>query len=51
MNTPTINLYPSAKLEKIDFEQSLEKKEVNSFDNSINNLTEKITYFKNKTYK
>ena len=46
-------LYPSAPLEKIDLEQRLEKKlnDVNSFNNSINNITEMITYFKDKNNK
>ena len=43
-------LYPSASLENIDLEQRLEKKlkDVNSFNNSINNIKEMITYFKDK---
>ena len=43
-------LYPSAPLENIDLEQRLEKKinDVNSFNNSINNIKEMITYFKKK---
>ena len=43
-------LYSSAPLENIDSEQRLEKKinDVNSFNNSINNLKEMITYFKDK---
>ena len=46
-------LYPPAPLENIDLEQRLEKKmnDVNSFDNSINNIKEKITYFKDKNNK
>ena len=46
-------LYPSAPLENIDFEQRLEKKinDVNSFKNSINNIKELITYFKEKNHK
>ena len=44
-------LYPSAPLEDIDLEQRLEKKlkVVISFNNSINNIKEMITYFKDKT--
>ena len=47
-------LYPSIPLEKdIDFEQRLEKElnDVNSFNNSINNIKERITYFKDKNNK
>ena len=46
-------LYPSAPLENIDLEQRLEKKinDVNSFINSINNIKEMITYFKDKNNK
>ena len=52
MEQITDKLYPSAPLiEKIDLEQKLEKKDVNSFDNSINNIKERITYFKDKNYK
>ena len=38
-------LYPSAPLENIDLEQRLKKKinDVNSFNNSINNIKEMIT--------
>ena len=41
-------LYPSAPLENIDLEQRLEKKikDVNNFNNHINNNKEMITYFK-----
>ena len=44
-------LNPSAPLEDIDLEQRLEKKlkDVISFNNSINNIKEMITYFKDKT--
>ena len=47
------SLYPSAPLENIDLEQRLDKKlnYVNSFNNSINNLKEMITYFKDKNNK
>ena len=44
-------LYPSAPLlENIDLEKRLEKKikDVNSFNNHINNIKEMITYFKDK---
>ena len=48
-------LYPSAPFEnkKIDLEQRLEKKfnDVNSFNNSINNIKENINYFKCKNNK
>ena len=46
-------LYPSAPIENFDLEQRLEKKlnDVNSFNNSINNIKEMITYFKNKNHK
>ena len=47
-------LYPNAPFEKdIDLEQRLEKKlnDVNSFNNSINNIKEMITYFKDKNNK
>ena len=46
-------LYPSAPPENIHLEQRLEKKlnDVNSFNNSINNIKEKITYFKDKNNK
>ena len=50
----TDKLYPSAPLlENIDLEQRLEKKinDVNSFNNSINNIKEMITYFKDKNHK
>ena len=47
------SLYPSAPLENIDLEERLEKKlnDVNSFNNSINNIKETITYFKDKNNK
>ena len=50
MSTPTLNLNPSAPLEKDDSEQRLEKKlnYVNSFNNSIKEM---ITYFKDKNKK
>ena len=47
-------LYPSTPLlENIDLEKRLEKKikDVNSFDNHINNIKEIITYFKDKNNK
>ena len=46
--------YPSLPLlENIDLEQGLEKKlnEVNSFNNHINNIKEKITYLEDKNNK
>ena len=48
MEAKTDRLYPSAPLQNIDLEQRLEKKlnNVNSFNNSINNIKEMITYFK-----
>ena len=53
MNQKCDNLYPSAPLENIDSEQRLEKKlnDVNFFNNSINNLEEMITNFKDKNNK
>ena len=53
MEQNTDRLYPSAPLENIDLEQRLEKKlnDVNSFNKSINNITEMITYFKDKNNK
>ena len=55
MEQKTDRLYPSAPFEKknIDLEQRLEKKlnDVNSFNNSINNIKETITYFKDKNNK
>ena len=50
MELKTDRLYPSAPLEKIDLEQRLEKKinDVSSCNNHINNIKEKITYFKDK---
>ena len=46
-------LYPRAPLQNIDLQQRLEKKikDVNSFNNHINNIKEMITYFKDKNYK
>ena len=52
MEQRTDRLYPSAPLEKNDLEQRLEKKlNVNSFNNSNNNIKDMITYFKDKNYK
>ena len=50
MQAKTERLYPTAPLENIDLEQRLEKKlnDVNSLNNSINNIKEMITYFKDK---
>ena len=47
MEQKTRKLYPSTPLEKYDLEQRLQKKlnDVNSFNNSINNNKEMITYF------
>ena len=49
----TDRLYPSELIDNFDLEQRLEKKlnELNSFNNSINNLKESITYFKYKNNK
>ena len=46
-------LYPSAPLENIDLERRLEKKlnDVNSFNNSNNNIKEMFTFFKDKENK
>ena len=46
-------LYPSKPLENIDLEQRLEKKlnDVKSFNNSITNIKEMITLFKEKNIK
>ena len=54
MDQKTDKLYLSAPLlENIDLEKRLEKKinDVNSFNNSINNIKEMITYFKDKNHK
>ena len=53
MKAKTDRLYPSAPLEYIDLEQRLEKKlnDVKDFKNSINNIKELITYFKDKNHK
>ena len=53
MTRPTLKLYPSSSLEKIDSEQRLEKKlnVVYSFENSNINNKEMITYFKDKNQK
>ena len=54
MEPKTDKLYPSAPLlENIDLEKRLEKKikDVNSFNNHINNIKEMITYFKEKNHK
>ena len=53
MDQKTNRLYPSAPSENIDLEQGLEKKinDVNSFNNSINNVKEMITYLKDKNHK
>ena len=46
-------LYPSAPLEIIDLKQRLEKKinNDNSFNDSIKNIKEMITHFKDKNNK
>ena len=53
MEQKTDRLYTSAPLGNIDLEQRLEKKlnDVNSFNSSINNIKEKITYFKDRNHK
>ena len=54
MEQKTDKLYPSAPLlENIDLEKRLEKKinDVDSFKNHVNNIKEKITYFKDKNHK
>ena len=54
MDQKSDKLYPSAPLlENIDLEKRLERKinDVNSFNNSINNIKEMITYFKDKNHK
>ena len=50
MEQKTDRLYPSAPLENIDLEQRLEKrmKDVNNFNNHINDIKETIFYFKAK---
>ena len=51
MTTPTLKLYPSAP--KIDSEQQLgrEINDVNSFNNCINNIKEKIADFNIQNHK
>ena len=51
MEQITDRLNPSALLEIDDLEQRLEKNDVNSFNNSINNIKEMILYFKDKNHK
>ena len=53
MEAKTDRLYPSAPLENIDLERRIEKRlsDLNSFNNSINNIKEMIAYFKDKTHK
>ena len=53
MDQKTERLYPSAPLENIELEQRLERKlnDVNSFNNSINNIKKMTTYFKDKNNK
>ena len=53
MKQKTPRLYSSAPLENNDLEQILEKRltVVSSFNNSVSNITEKITYFKDRKYK
>ena len=54
MEAKADRLYPNSPLlENIHLEHRLEKKinNVNSFNDSINNIKEIITYFKNKNHK
>ena len=55
MDQKTDRLYPTALLENKndDLERKIEKRlsDVNSFNNSINNIKEMITYFKEKNHK
>ena len=53
MEQETENLCPPAPLENKDLEQRIEKKikDVNSFNNHVNNIKEMITYFKDKKQK
>ena len=54
MDQKTDKLYPPAPLlENISLEKRLENRinDVNSFNNHINNIKEKITYFKDKNNK
>ena len=52
-NKKTPWIYPSAPLEESQSAQRLEEKlnELKSFNNSINNIKERITYLKDKNYK
>ena len=53
MEQKTPRLYLSAPLENTDLEQRLENilNDVNSFNNSNNNIQEMITHFKDKNHK
>ena len=55
MEQKTDRFYPTAPFEKKnnDLEQGLEKKinDVNSYNNSINNIKDMITCFKDKNHK
>ena len=53
MDQKTDRLDPCAPFENNDIEQRLEKKlnDVNGFNNSINNIKEMTTYFKDKNNK
>ena len=54
MDQKTDKLYPSAPLlENVDLEKRLEKKfkDVNGFNNHVNNINEMIIYFKDKNHK
>ena len=51
MEQKSERLYPTAPFQKyIDLQQRLEKNDVNSFNNSINNIKEMIKHFKDKNY-
>ena len=51
MDKQTERLYPSGPFENNDLKKQLEQKlnDVNSFNDSINNIEEMITYFKENT--
>ena len=53
MDQKTDRIYPFAPMENIDLEQRLEKQlnVVNSLNNSINNIQEMTTIFKDKKHK
>ena len=53
MEQKTDRLHASAPLEKDDLDKRLQKKlnDVNSFKNHINNIKQRIKYFKDKNHK